>query len=193
MIEGTAPYVQNKFSEKARQMMRDKQEAGSTSGSKKSQGTREAKDFQERYRDAMHVSDDGWRGIPASAFRAAAISACRLVGYKMTMAKLSLFIEADGFDSTDGTPLVRITKGEPVYCEMPVRNATGVVDLRARPMWKAGWRAVIRISYDATQFTDADVGNLVMRIGRQVGIGEGRPDSPKSSGMGWGVFHIVNE
>jgi hypothetical protein len=29
-------------------------------------------------------------------------------------------------------------------------------------------------------------------VGRQVGIGEGRPDSRNSCGMGWGLFEIVN-
>jgi hypothetical protein len=28
------------------------------------------------------------------------------------------------------------------------------------------------------------------RVGAQVGIGEGRPDSKNSTGMGWGTFEI---
>jgi hypothetical protein len=28
------------------------------------------------------------------------------------------------------------------------------------------------------------------RVGLQVGIGEGRPDSKNSAGMGWGLFTI---
>jgi hypothetical protein len=54
----------------------------------------------------------------------------------MTLAKLSLFIEADGLDVIDGTPLVRIIAGEPERTDMHVRNATGVVDIRTRPMWR---------------------------------------------------------
>ena len=86
-IEGTAPYVQNKFSAKARELMREKQEAGST-GKKGSKRT--AKDFQACYRAAMHISDEGWHGIPAPAFRAAMISACRICGFQMTKAKLAV-------------------------------------------------------------------------------------------------------
>jgi len=104
-IVGTAPFVMNKFSKKAREEMRAKQELGSKS--KKGQA-RTAKDFQATYEAAMHRSRDGWIGISAPAFRNAMISACRIVGFKMTLAKLSIFVEADGFDEDDGTPLVRI-------------------------------------------------------------------------------------
>jgi len=186
-IVGTAPYVQNKFSAKARQQMKETQESGSTSrkGRKK-----EAKDFQKCYEDAQHLSEDGWNGIPAPAFRNAMISACRMCGFKMTHAKLSVFVEPDGFDPDDGTPLVKITKGKPFYHEGTVRLPTGVADIRARPMWHPGWEANVRVQFDADQFTEEDVTNLMMRAGIQVGVGEGRPDSSKSCGMGWGTFTI---
>lgn len=187
-IVGQSPYVQNKFSAKAREQMRWKQESGSTS---KKGAKREAKDFQAAYEGAMHRTKEGWFGIPAPAFRNACISACRMCGFKMTHAKLSVFVEADGFDEDDGTPLVKITKGEPQYTEMAVRNETGVADIRARPMWREGWEAVVRVRYDLDQFTMMDVSNLMMRAGEQVGVGEGRPDSRRSAGMGWGMFSLA--
>lgn len=186
-IKGTAPYVQHKFSAKAREIMRAKQEAGSTGkkGTKK-----EPKDFKAYYEGAMHKFADGSCGIPAPAFRAAAVSACRLVGFKMTLAKLAIFVEADGFDADDGTPLVKITKGKPHYHEAAVRLETGVVDIRPRPMWDAGWEADLRIRFDADVFTLMDVANLMARVGGQVGIGEGRPGSKESCGQGWGLFSV---
>jgi hypothetical protein len=108
----------------------------------------------------------------------------------MTRAKMSLFVAADGFDKLDGTPLVRITKGKPHYVEHAVRNATGVADIRARPMWDEGWEADVTLTWDSDQFTQADVANLLLRSGMQVGIGEGRPDSKNSAGMGWGLFQL---
>lgn len=186
-IIGTAPLVMNRFSQKAMQMMREKQAAGSVA---KKGAKRDAKDFQACYEQAKHVAPDGWCGIPASAFRNAAISACRLVGFKMTLAKLSLFVEADGYDVVDGTPLVRITKGEPRYVEHAVRNDSGVADIRPRPMWDPDWEAVVRVRYDCDQFTATDIYNLVNRIGSQIGICEGRPDSKNSAGMGWGLFKL---
>jgi hypothetical protein len=186
-IVGTVPLVMNRFSQKAMAMMRDKQAAGSVA---KKGVKREAKDFQQCYEQAKHVAAEGWCGIPASAFRNASISACRTVGFKMTLAKLALFVEADGFDVVDGTPLVKITKGEPRYVEHPVRNDSGVADIRPRPMWEPGWEATVRIRYDADVFTVTDVFNLVSRIGSSVGICEGRPDSKNSAGVGWGLFKV---
>jgi len=191
LIVGSTPYVQNKFSAKARQQMKETQEAGSTAKKGKK---REKKDFKATFEGAMHISEEGWHGIPAPAFRNALISACRVVGFQMTKAKLSVFVLADGFDKDDATPLVRITKGAPKPFDktpiLPVRNASGVVDLRARPMWAPGWQAKVRVQYDADQFTVKDVANLLMRVGKQVGIGEGRPDSKSSAGMGWGLFDL---
>ena len=186
-IKGIEPYVQLRFSEKAKAQMHEKQAAGSTAGKGKQ---RKPKDFKGAYEAAMYRSD-GHYGIPASAFRAAMVSACRLCGFKMTLAKMSLFVEADGWDAQDGTPLVFITKGKPEYYESPMRNANGGVDLRVRARWAPGWEAKVRVSYDAGQFTETDVVNLFMRVGLQVGVGEGRPDSRKSCGCGYGRFSIL--
>lgn len=188
-IEGLAPYVQARFSEKARAQMRTKQEAGSTSR----KGTaREARDFDRDFEQAQHRSTDGWVGIPAAALRNACIDACRLVGFQMTRAKMSIFIEADGFDALDGTPLIRLGGGDPERVELAVRNANGVADLRVRPMWRT-WTALVRVTFDGDQFTTEDVVNLLVRAGRQVGIGEGRPFSKSSNGMGWGMFSVKGE
>jgi len=187
VLVGTAPYVQNRFSKKAQIMAG--QEAGSTKGSKKPRAKR---DFEKDYEEAKHVSREGWCGIPAPAFRNAAISACRLVGYKMTLAKLSLFIVPDGFDKEDDMPLVKITKGKPHRHDAHARNANGSIDIRARPMWRE-WEATLQVQYDADQFTLTDIANLINRVGLQVGIGEGRHDSKESAGLGWGTFTILED
>lgn len=187
-IRGTAPLVINRFPQKAIEMMKAAQAAGSQG---KKGRKREAKNFDECFEQAKHVSHDGWCGIAAPAFRNAMVDACRLVGFKMTHAKLGVFVEADGFDRLDGTPLVRILGGEPVKVEHPVRNESGVADIRARPMW-IHWGAVVRVRYDADMFTVADIGNLMARVGMQVGIGEGRPNSKKTTGQGWGLFEVLD-
>jgi hypothetical protein len=184
-IVGTAPYIQLRFSEKAINAMREKHEAGSQANKKKA---KEARDFNQDFIQAQHRSDDEWNGIPAAAFRNGMISACRLVGFKMTLAKLSVFVLPDGFDKVDGVPLIKIN-GKPESHIMHARNATGVCDLRVRAkFWP--WSAVVRIQYDADQFTATDAANLMTRVGTQVGIGEGRPDSKMSAGMGWGTFKL---
>jgi hypothetical protein len=184
-IVGTAPYVQLRFSEKAINTMIAKHKAGSQANKKKAKG---ARDFDEDFKQSMHVSTEGWTGIPASAFRNGLISACRLVGFKMTLAKLSLFVGEDGFDVVDAIPLIKIT-GEPEPLIMHARNATGVCDIRVRAkFWP--WSAELNVNFDSDQFATQDVANLLLRVGTQVGIGEGRPDSRMSAGMGWGTFRL---
>jgi hypothetical protein len=187
-IVGTAPLVMARFSEKARQAMEAKMLAGSTA---KGKVVRDARDFDADMRGAIHYSTEGWVGFPAAAFRNGCISACRLVGFKMTLAKMSIFVVADGFDKVDGIPLVRLDVGEPELTKMHARNASGVTDIRVRPMWRQ-WGLTLNVRFDADQFTPSDVTNLLHRAGMQVGIGEGRPDSRESAGLGWGTFEIVN-
>lgn len=187
-IVGDAPLVIHAFSAKTRQIMEDQQALGQQAKKGKK---RDPKDFTENFNRARHISDDGWDGIPAAAFRSAMISACRTVGYKMTLAKLSLFVIPDGFDRESGDPLVKITKGKPREHRGAVRNASGVVDVRARPMWAPGWEAVVHLRWDADQFGANDIVNLLARVGGQVGICEGRPDSKMSSGCGWGTFTVA--
>lgn len=188
-VRGTAPYVSHRFWKKAQMM--ETQEAGSTNQSK-SRKARAPRDFQHDYEQSKHISTDGWCGIPAPAFRNALISSCRVAGFVMTRAKLSVFVLPDGFDKEDGTPLVKITKGDPIMHTAYAKNADGSVDIRSRAMW-AEWACVLRVRYDGDQFTSTDVANLVERAGMQVGVGEGRPDSPKSAGMGWGTFTTSKE
>lgn len=185
-IRGTAPYMQNKFSQKGIDGLRGKQEEGSQAKSKK---TREPKDFNANCRAAAHVSKEGWYGIPAAALRNAAIDACRPAGFKMTHAKMSVFIMADGFDETEGTPLIKLDAGEYEMSVLPVRIAMGITDIHPRPMWRV-WGATITARYDSGQFSAEDIINLFMRAGIQCGIGEGRPFSKSSNGLGLGTWEI---
>ena len=189
-IRGTAPYVANKFSAEAREKMRATQVAGQKA---RKGAAKEPKDFEKCAQGSLHVSVEGWPGLPASAFRQAMISCCRLVGFKMTIAKLSIFVEPDGFDAEDDAPLVRITVGKPEHVEHYVRNDTGVADIRPRMKFAPGWEAAVRVRYDKDQFDQSDVHALFERVGAQIGIGAGRPDSKTSAGMGWGLFEIVAE
>jgi hypothetical protein len=184
--EGTAPFVSNKFSSFNRRAMMEKQMQGSQANKGKS---RPPKDFERVFKSALHVSEEGWYGIPAAAFRNGMISACRLVGYKMTIAKMSLFVAHQGLDADDGTPLVRIIGPEPVRRDVPVRLADGSTDILARPFFMK-WKVTLDLEWDADQFSASDVVNLIARVGLQVGVGAGRHDSRSSSGMGWGTFKV---
>lgn len=184
-IVGTAPYVQSRFTEKAKKKIQETQAEGTKS---RNNVTREERKPADDYKRAMHIAKEGWHGIPAAAFRNACISACRISGFKMTVAKLTIFCVQDGYDKNDGTPLVAI-RGKPRMHTGTVRNANGSTDMRYRPMWEQ-WSATVRLKFDLDQFSHEDVANLMMRAGLQVGIGEGRPGSRDSSGIGWGTFEL---
>jgi hypothetical protein len=180
---GDVPLVQNKFSEKARQMMADKQQ-------RKGAGRREAKDPTACFRGAMHLmpgakADDEHPdiGFPASAFRKAMISAAnqKTNGVSKTVARGAVFVLGD-----DDSGLVRIHYEVVRMREDAVKNESGVADLRYRPEFLR-WSATLRIQYDAGMISAEQVINLAHRAGFSIGIGEGRPDK---SGE-WGRFEVM--
>lgn len=188
-IEGTAPLVINKFSRKAKEQL---MAAMSTpAAAKKGKSARPPRDYEADFEGAKHVSAAGWCGFSAGAVRAAMVDVCRSAGVPMTRAKQAVFVVADGYDAEDGTPLVRIVSpAPPERSELPVRNDNGSVDIRVRPMWRE-WSAKVTVDFDASIIDLTSVAALLDRAGRQVGIGEGRPYSKDSVGMGWGTFRLV--
>ena len=185
LVTGTMPYLQLKFSQKAKNKIYETQQQGEKAKSRK---VRTERNFESDYEHAAHVSEDGWHGIPATAFKAAMVSACRLAGIPMTRAKLLVHVKADGLDAESGDGLIRIV-GKPEMHVGHVRNANGSADLRVRAIFKK-WSAVVNVQYDASCIGEADVLSLIYRAGQQVGIGEGRADSKKSCGMGYGFFDV---
>lgn len=188
-IRGTAPYCQHAFSEKKRNELLQKQmeeEAAKKGGKKKNLPPR---DPDAEMRESQHVSEEGWVGIPAASFRVAMISACRLTDIPMTRAKMTVFVVADGLDAGSGQPLVRLDAGEPERNDMAGRLESGTAYVIIRPLWRE-WGAKVRIRFDGDQLSADSVVNLLNRAGQQVGIGEGRPDSKKSAGLGWGTFEV---
>ena len=192
-IVGTAPLKILRFSKKTQEQVRQTQEAGSQAKSKKK---RDPKNFEQAYEEAKYLctQKEGkksvtWLGLNASGIRNGCIETCRMAGYAMTKAKMSIFAVEDGLDDLDSTPLVRI-HGEPEMSVDPVRNASGVIDLRPRVMFKE-WRMNIRIRFDESQFSPSDILNLLIRVGQQNGLGEGRPNGTNGNGTGNGLF-LVN-
>jgi hypothetical protein len=188
-IVGIAPLVIHRFSAKTKLQMKEKMETGKAASSRKN---REAKATDDLYEESRYRSKEGWDGFHAGSIRNALISACRLVGFKMTLAKMSVFVEADGWDKDEPQiPLIKIY-GKPVKQEDMARVETGQPYVTVRAAYH-DWKAKVKIRFDADQFTSADVANLLSRVGLQVGIGEGRPDSKNSAGMSWGMFTISND
>lgn len=162
-------------------------ETGKAASSKKD---REAKNFEEGFNQSRYISKDGWDGFHAGSIRCAAIRACTLVGFHMTLAKMSLFVIQDGWDKQEPQiPLIRI-QGKAVQQEDIARVDGGAPYVTVRAAYH-DWKAVLTMRWDNGQFTLEDVTNLLHRVGTQVGIGEGRPFSKNSAGMGWGTFELA--
>ena len=87
-------------------------------------------DFAADCEAALHRMENAEIGFPASAWRAAMIDACRLVGYKMTMAKITPKtnrMSANGSFQTSGSCPSRLNhKGK-----LPIERSS--TNTRAKP------------------------------------------------------------
>jgi hypothetical protein len=187
-IVGTAPLVIHRFSAKAKAEMIAKMEAGSQAAKGKK---RKPANLQEMYNEARYISPAGWDGFNVASIRNGLIRACSIpaVNFKMTLAKMSVFVIADDYDKIEPWyGLIRIY-GKPERTEMAARTSTGECYICVRPMYR-DWSANLNIRFDSDTFSLHDISNLLSRMGEQVGIGEGRPASKDSAGMGWGTFKI---
>lgn len=185
-IVGTAPYLQNKFSSANRDKMLETQKAGSAA--KRTRKAKAPKDFEAVYRGSMHISQDGWHGIPCTALRNAMIDACKLTEMDMIRAKMCIFIIAQGLDVENLEPLIKID-GKPRMLIDRVKIGVASTDLAARAVFEK-WTASFQVQWDDDVFKATDVVNLLARAGWQVGIGAGRPLSKTSGGTGKGTFRV---
>jgi hypothetical protein len=187
-IIGTAPLVIHRFSEKAKKEMLGIMTEGSVG---KKGRKRAPMDTEALYNAARYIAPDGWDGFNVSSIRNGLIRACSIpaVGFKMTLAKMGIFVIAEGRDKAEPQyGLVRIY-GTPEKTEMPARLPNGSATITVRPMYRE-WSAFLNIRFDSEMFSFEDIANLLTRMGQQVGIGEGRPSSKNSAGMDWGTFNI---
>ena len=186
-IKGTSPLVIHRFNIKAKKQMVDDYERGSKNNAGKKK--HEPKDLDAAVEECKYVSPQGWEGFHAAAIRKSIISACRVVNFKMTLAKLSVFVIEDGRDKFEPQiPLIRIY-GKAVRQDDIGRTSTGDIILINRPAYH-DWSAKVKIRWDGDQFSIEDIANLLSRAGYG-GIGEGRNDSKDSAGMGWGCFEVT--
>src|SRR5690606_406962 len=118
-VKGVTPLIMNKFSEKAKGMMLEKQMKKATKG-------RDAKDPDLLYKGSIYYMPNGKdAGFPAVGFKAAMTRGAKQLGMAMTDARGAFHVLADEGD------LVKIQGGHRRREDM-VRNATGVADIRFR-------------------------------------------------------------
>jgi hypothetical protein len=177
-VEGITPLITNNFSEKIKTQIREAQ-----AGKK---APKAPKDPAALYEGAKYLLPDGSYGFPAAGFKGACVSAGRFFnGITMTALRQGIFVHGEGPNQ-----LVRLTgfTDEPIMREDAVRNATGVVDLRYRPMFE-NWGATIKVEFISSILSLDSVLSIVDAAGIG-GIGEWRPTAPKSNGD-YGRFRTV--
>lgn len=175
-VRGIAPLIVSRFSEKAKQMMLEKQ-------MKKASAGKEAKNPVEQYENSLYKFADGKRtGFPAVGFKAAMVRGGKQLGLTMTDLRGRFHVMADEGD------LVEI-HGEPHMREDMVRLATGVADIRFRGEYYAGWEAELTIQYFKNAISAEQLAQLLSIAGFSCGIGEWRPE--KSNSGSFGLFELA--
>lgn len=187
-IEGDSPLVVNRFDEKGRQQMLDKQMG-------KAVNKKEKKDPKACFLGAMHwigekpTLDERGRetyakgrfGYPAVGIKKAMVAAARqLDGLKMTFLRGAFHVMG-----VEKTGLVEI-RGEPRMREDVVRLQTGVADIRFRPEFYP-WSMQFIIRYNTSVIQPGQLAHLLNTAGFAGGLGENRPER----GGDWGLFSVA--
>jgi hypothetical protein len=177
-IVGTSELITHAWSEKAKIMMREKQQGKKTKD-------RPPRDPQAEYEAAKYYTADGQVGIPGLAVKAAMITAAHKdLGIEKTLVKKAVFLHLN--DPNKVLPLQGNPPGK--LREDMVRVGQGSADLRYRPEF-SNWRVNVCFEVDTELLTEDDVAALVDRAGFGTGICEWRPEK----GGEFGRFKIATD
>lgn len=169
-IEGDSRLVTHQWSEKAKQMIRDKQGG-------KARVKNPPKDPQQEYENAAYRTADGGYGVPSIAFKSAVVSAATQAGGVTKVFLRGAFHIPGDLVAIKGTPRMR---------EDMVRVGMGTADLRYRPEFVV-WGADVPVRYNANVITLEQLAHLFHLAGFAVGVGEHRPEKDGD----WGMFHVT--
>ena len=184
-IIGDSPLIVHAWSDKAKQMMLDKQMKKASTG-------REAKDPFMDFCDSLYwltekpekpTMEDVQAakfGFPVVAFKAAAIDGAFQSGAlpKKTTARGAFHILGE-MAEIEGTPIMR---------EDMVRIGLGTADIRYRGEFPK-WSTVLTIQYNKNAMSIEQIVSLFNIGGFGVGVGEWRPAKDGS----YGRFHVAKE
>lgn len=159
-VIGQTPLLTNRFGEKARQSIEDKQQ-------KKAKGVKDARDPKEEFKDACHLISKNVYGFPAVGIKKALVVAGgRFADEKMTHLRGVINIIGD---------LIEIKADAPVMRSDTVRLSNGVTSIAYRPMFMP-WQMDIPVKFNASIIGDAQILNLFQIAGFSIGFGAWRPE-----------------
>jgi hypothetical protein len=168
-LVGDTPLITNKFSEKAKQQMRDKQQGRANAG-------RAKKDPEADFRGSLYGHPEGGYGFPAIAFKAAAVDAATCTGsIPKTVVRRAFHIDCE-LVKIDGTPTIR---------EDTVKVGMGTTDLRYRGEFLT-WSTTFKVSCNPNVLSIEQIVNLFNIAGFSTGVGEWRVERDGN----FGRFHV---
>jgi len=162
-VSGVSPLIMHKFSEKSRKQIEDKQQKKATTG-------KEARNPEEEYLAAIHLTTGGKPGFPASGVKKALVRAAKYNNLVMKDIQCNLFVEPNDPE----TDLIEISGKHSMRTDH-VGLSNGNTDIRYRPEFKQ-WKATLTISYNKAIVSLDQVMTMVEAAGYGVGIGDWRPE-----------------
>lgn len=173
VIVGTSPLMVNKFSEKSKQEIEDKQTG-------KAKAKKEFRDPKKEYESSLYLIPGTKKyGVPSNGLKLMAVSACKFVdGIAQTFAR-------GAFHVTPGPGGLTEIKGLPVMDESFVRIGPFGRKV-AMPRYRGrfdSWEIAMDITYNANVISPEQIANLYETAGFAIGLCEWRPEKNGSFGM----------
>lgn len=170
-VEGISNLLMNKFSDRSKKSLLDKQAGKSKELIKR---TKEA--IAVEVSEKIHRMENGKVGFPAAGFKKAMVEAATgklLAGMNGKLAKGSFFIIGN---------LIPIKYKRQVVNESIGRIGRNIPMVTFRPEFE-GWSAELPIKYNASQITPQQIVALANLAGFHIGVGDWRPQRSGSYGM----------
>lgn len=175
-LVGTTPLLVNRFDEKSKTEMLEKQMKGA-------KRAKEARDPEREFRASLYPipGKKGKYGMPIGGIKNCAVSACRFIdGIAMTTAKGSFHVLDE-----NGTGLIPIDGSDPVMdqriCRIgPFGKKTAITRFRGR---FDKWSVTFKVKYNSRIISPQQLLNLFENGGFSVGLCEFRPEKSGSLGM----------
>lgn len=176
-IEGETPLIVNRFSEKSKEEILGKQ-------TKKAKTGKEARNPEKEYLSSLYSIDHKRTGFPAYGIKAAIVRAAKSLGMVMVDVRTNVHIVAP----KGNAGLIEI-HGPHQMREDVVRIGNGISSLAFRAEYPE-WVCTFEVKYNASMFSADQIATLIQAAGFSCGLGEWRPNAPKSNSGTFGMFNL---